>query len=75
VRLQVSDGPAGLAAPFFVTVPADVDHVKIPITAASTTAPGKFENLVVVATTVVKGQNVSVHSKPAPVEIRPAPTK
>ena len=75
VRLQVSDGPAGLAAPIFVIVPNDANQAKIPITAAASAKPGKFDNLIVVATTVVKGQNVTVQSKPASVEIQPAPTK
>jgi hypothetical protein len=75
VRLQVSDGPAGLAAPIFVSVAKDADQAKIPISAAASATPGKFENLIVVATTVVKGQNVTVLSKPAAVEIQPAPAK
>jgi hypothetical protein len=71
VRLQVSDGPAGLSAPIFVTVPGDANQVKIPLTADAAATPGKFENLVVVASTTVKGQNVSARSKPATVEILP----
>jgi hypothetical protein len=69
VRLQVSDGPAGLSAPIFITVPADASQIKIPFTADGAAPVGKFENLVVVATTTVKGQNVTVQSKPAAVEI------
>jgi hypothetical protein len=72
VRLQVSDGPAGLSAPIFVTVPSDANQVKIPFTAAADAAPGKFDNLVVVASTTVKGQNVTVQSQPASIEIQPA---
>jgi hypothetical protein len=75
VRLQVSDGPAGLAAPIFVVVAKNADRAKIPISAAASAKPGKFDNFIVVATTVVKGQNVTVESKPASVEIQPAPTK
>jgi hypothetical protein len=71
VRLQVSDGPAGLAAPIFVTIPQEADQAKIPIIADPSATPGKFENLIVVATTVVKGQNVTVQSRPAVVEIQP----
>jgi hypothetical protein len=71
VRLQVSDGPAGLSAPIFVTVPSDANQVKIPLTADAAAPPGKFENLVVVASTTVKGQNISARSKPATVEIQP----
>jgi hypothetical protein len=73
VRLQVSDGPAGLSAPIFVTVPSDANQVKIPFTAAADAAPGTFDNLVVVASTTVKGQNVTVLSQPASVEIQPVP--
>jgi hypothetical protein len=71
VRVQVSDGPEGLAAPIFVTIPGDVSQAKISFTAAATAKPGKFANLVVVASTTVAGQNVTVQSKPAPVEILP----
>ena len=70
VRLQVSDGPAGLSAPIFVTIPADANQITIPFTAAATAPPGKFDNLVVVASTTVKGQAITVQSKPAPVEIQ-----
>ena len=75
VRLHVSDGPAGLLAPLFVTIPSDANQAVIPFGAASTAAPGKFDNLVVVASTTVTGQNVIVQSKPASVEIQPAPTE
>jgi hypothetical protein len=71
VRLQISDGPAGLSAPIFVTVPADVNQIKIPFTADISAPAGRFENLVVVASTTVKGQNVTVASKPATVEVSP----
>ena len=75
VRLQVSDGPAELSAPIFVTVPADASRITIPFTAAATATAGKFDNLVVEASTTVKGQNVTVQSQPATVEIQPAPAK
>lgn len=75
VRLQVSDGPAGLSAPIFVNIPADAAQAKMLFTADAKATPGKYPNLVVVATTTVKGQNISVTSKPAPVEILPAPAK
>jgi hypothetical protein len=73
VRLQVSDGPAGLAAPIFVVIPVDASQLTIPLTAAADAMPGKFDNLIVVASTTVKGQNITVQTKPAPVEIQPAP--
>jgi hypothetical protein len=71
VRLQLSDGPPGLMAPISVTVPSDSDRVKIPIRAEATATPGKFKNLVVVASTTVNGQNVTVQSEPTQVEIQP----
>jgi hypothetical protein len=69
VRLQVSNGPAGLLAPIFLTIPADANQIKLPLTADPSAPAGKFDNLVVVATTTVKGQNVTVESKPATIEI------
>lgn len=71
VRVHVSDGPEGLAAPIFVTISGDASQAKIPFTAAATAKPGKFNNLVVVASTTVAGQNVTVRNKPASVEIQP----
>jgi hypothetical protein len=71
VRLQISDGPAGLFAPISITVPADASQFKVPFTADPAAPAGQFNNLVVVATTTVKGQNVSVASKPAAVEVQP----
>jgi hypothetical protein len=73
VRLQLSDGPAGLFAPIFVTVPADTSQIKIPLAADAAAPPGQFNNLVVVASTTVEGQNVTVTSKPAMVEVSPKP--
>jgi hypothetical protein len=71
VRVQVSDGPEGLAAPIFILIPSDANEAKLPFSAAATAKPGKYDNLIVVASTTVAGQNVSVQSKPAPVEIQP----
>lgn len=73
VRLQVSDGPDGLSAPIFVTIPSDANQASIPLGAAASASPGRFDSLVVVASTTVKGQNVTVQSKPASVEIQPPP--
>lgn len=75
VRLHVSEGPEGLAVPISILVPKAENLAKIPITATAGATPGKFENLIVVATTVVKGQNVTVQSEPASVEIQSMPTK
>jgi hypothetical protein len=71
VRLQVGDGPAGLSAPIFVTIPGDANQAKIPLSAGADAPPGQFSNLTVVASTTVKGQNVVVHSPPATVTIQP----
>ncbi len=75
VKLQFSDGPAGLAAPIVVTIPSDANQLTVPLTAAADAAPGKFDNLIVVASTTVKGQNITVQSKPATVEIQSVPTQ
>jgi hypothetical protein len=70
IRLQVSEGPEGLMVPISVIVPKDENLAKIQLAADAAVKPGKFTNLIVVATTVVKGQNVTVQSKPASVEIQ-----
>lgn len=74
VRVQVSDGPAGLSAPIFVTVSADATEVTIAIAADATATPGTFNNLTIAGTTTFKGQDIAVRSKPAMVEIQPAAT-
>lgn len=71
VRVHVSDGPEGLAAPVFVMISGDANQATMPVTAAAAAKPGKFENLVVVASTAVAGQNVTVQSQPASIEIQP----
>jgi hypothetical protein len=45
--------------------------MEIVFSAAAEAAAGKHENLVAVATTTVKGQNVTVMSQPVSVEILP----
>jgi hypothetical protein len=75
VRLRFSNGPIGLVVPLFVSIPADASQVKIPLTAAADAPTGKFDNLTVVASTAVKGQNIFVKSKPADIEIQPASTQ
>ncbi len=72
VRIHVSDGPEGLAAPIFINIPANENHAKIRFRATASAKPGKFENLVVVASTTVAGQNIVVQSPPTPVEIQPS---
>ncbi len=61
----------GLFAPISITVPADASSIKVPFTADASAPGGVFNNLVVVAASTVKGQNVSVASKPATVEVLP----
>jgi hypothetical protein len=75
VRLQVSDGPPGLSSPIFVKIPADASKTALRLTADADAPVGRFENLVVVASTVVDDENVTVSSKPAAIEIQPAPTE
>jgi hypothetical protein len=72
VRLQFRDGPAGLSAPIAITLPPDATKTTIPLAAAADAPPGKFDNLVLVASTTVKGQDITVQSQPAGVEILPA---
>lgn len=74
VRLQVFEGPEGLLAPISITVPADANELKLPISTLPA-ATGKFNNFALVATTQVKGQNISVRSQPASGEITPPPAK
>jgi hypothetical protein len=71
VRVQVSDGPAGLLAPIFVDIPADSSQAKISLNTTSAAVPGKYGNLTVVASTTVQGQNITVTSAPVSVEIQP----
>lgn len=75
VRVQVNDGPAGISAPIFVTIPSDASDATIPLKAAADAPIGKYDNLVVVASTRVKGQDVTVHSQPAHVEIQSESTR
>lgn len=75
VRLQFSGGPAGLLAPIAVTIPAEVNEMKVPLAAVETAAAGASKDLIVVASTMVNDQNVTVQSSPATVEIQSAPAK
>jgi hypothetical protein len=73
VQLQVTTAPDGLLAPISVKVPVETSEVMLPLAASTTATPGKFENLIVTASTMVNGQTVTVQSSPTIVEIRPAP--
>ena len=75
VRVQVSDGPAGLLAPIFASIPADSNQAKIPLNATSAAVPGKYDNLTVVASTTVLSQIISVQSAPVSVEIQVPPAE
>jgi hypothetical protein len=75
VRVQFDDGPGGISAPIVVTIPSDSSDATIRLTAAADAPLGKFDNLVVEASTVVKGQRITVHSQPAHVEVQPAPAR
>jgi hypothetical protein len=71
VRLQVSAGPAGIFVPISVVIPGDAQQAKLQLTAAAAATTGKFDNLTVVATTTVEGQNITVQSEPTRIEIQP----
>jgi hypothetical protein len=72
VQVRVTSAPDGLLAPVSTKIPADASEVKLPLAAAASTAPGRFENLILTASTTVKGQTVTVQSSPATVEIQAA---
>jgi hypothetical protein len=59
------DGPAGIVAPIRLEIPGDQSEVQVELAAAADAPQGAFCNLVVVATTSVKGQNVEVESPAA----------
>jgi hypothetical protein len=73
VRVQVDDGPAGVSAPIFVTIPADASEATMPLRAVADAASGAFDNLVIAASTTVAGQAIEVRSLPAHLEIQAAP--
>lgn len=73
VRVQFVDGPAGLAAPISITIPSDASVAVVPLRAAADAAAGTFATLVAAATTTVQGQEISVRSQPASVEIQALP--
>jgi len=73
VRVQFTDGPAGVAAPIAITIPSDASSVTIPLHAAADAAPGTFPTLTAIATTTVQGQEITVRSQPASVEIQAMP--
>jgi hypothetical protein len=58
-----------------VNIPADASKTALRLTADADAPVGRFENLVVVASTVVDDEIVTVSSKPAAIEIQPAPTE
>jgi hypothetical protein len=73
VRVHFTDGPAGLAAPIAITIPSDANVVTVPMHAAADAGPGKYDTLIAAASTSVQGQEISVSSSPAPVEIQAKP--
>jgi hypothetical protein len=72
VQLQVTSAPDGILAPISVSIPPETNEVKLSLAAATTAAPGKFENLIITASTTVNGQTVTVESSPTTVEIQAA---
>ncbi|MCA9231453.1 MAG: PPC domain-containing protein [Planctomycetales bacterium] len=75
VRVQVSDGPPGLTAPILLTIPSDANQASLSLGTTSEVLPGKFDNLTVVASTSVQGQNITVHSEPVSGEIQAPPAE
>ena len=73
VRIQIKDGPQGVSAPIITQIAADASEAEIKLTAAADAPVGKHENLVVVASTAVQGQNISVESKPAALDLQAKP--
>jgi hypothetical protein len=73
VRVQFADGPAGVAAPIAITIPSDASVATIPIHAAADATIGTFPTLTAIATTTVQGQEITVRSQPASVEIQTPP--
>jgi hypothetical protein len=75
VRVHFTEGPAGLAAPIAITIPSDADAATVPLHAADDAAPGTFNTLVAAASTIVQGQEISVRSNPATIEIQAKPAE
>jgi hypothetical protein len=73
VELRVISAPDGLLAPISVNVPTEASELKLPLAASTTATPGKYENLILTASTTVQGQTITVESSPTIVEIQPAP--
>jgi hypothetical protein len=73
VRIQIKDGPQGISAPIITQIAADASEAEIRLIAAADAPAGKFANLIVVASTAVQGQNISVESKPAAIELQAKP--
>jgi hypothetical protein len=62
--------PAGIDAPADVAIAADQSEVEIMLTAAADAPLGSFADLIVAATTKVKGQDVTVESAAATLEVK-----
>ena len=75
VRVQVHDGPAGLLAPISVLIPANSSQAKLPLNATAAAVPGKYDNLIVVASTTVLSQIIRVESTAVSVEIQLPPAE
>jgi hypothetical protein len=75
VHVRFTEGPAGLAAPIAITIPSDANAATVPLHAAANAAPGTFNTLVAAASTSVQGQEISVRSNPATVEIQAKPAE
>jgi hypothetical protein len=65
--------PVGVTAPDNLTLGPEQSELEIPLTAAADAPLGAFADLILAATTKVKGQDVTVENPPATLEVKAAP--
>jgi hypothetical protein len=70
ITLAWKNLPAGIAAPADAAVPEGKNEVEIELTATAEAAVAKAENVIVVATSKVKDQDVTVESAPLAIEVK-----
>jgi hypothetical protein len=69
VALVWKNLPTGISAPAQVSLPVGQDKVEIELAAAGDAPAGKFDKVLVAATTNIAGQDVTAESAPAAIEI------
>ena len=69
-RREFLQRPAGIEAPAAVAIGPDASEVEIMLGAAADAPEGSFADLVIAATTKIKGQDVTVESPAATLEIK-----